>query len=319
LAARAAGVKVLSFSIGFGLGHPIAKWTDKRGTEWRIGWLPLGGYVELFGEKTEDGKVEKGHLKSVNRWKQAMIMAAGVVFNFILAWVVYIGIFAAKPEVVIKPVIGTVVENSLAAANGIKPDMKIISIAGEQIPEWKDLLKVKTVAGNDIVKVELQDGDAIKTVRLKADASWGIAPKIDEKPELKKRTFGGVIVRATSEVAEQSKLLFVVLKQIITGERDSKQLGSFVLIGQMAGDALVNGLLAILTLIAVLSINLGVVNLLPIPALDGGQLLILALEGITRRKFNEKAINWIMLISWFFLIGLMAYTLRNDIMRLFGM
>ncbi|MDR0449177.1 MAG: M50 family metallopeptidase [Rickettsiales bacterium] len=316
-AARMCGVKVLAFSIGFGLGKPLYKWTDKRGTQWRIGWLPLGGYVDLYGEKPEK-KNEKGEgsLQSVSNLKRAFIMAAGVILNFVLAWILFLFLFAAKPEQIVRPVIGGVAEKSLAETAGIKPGWIIKSISNQPVSEWSDILKAKTRAGNSVVKIEFENGSA---ARLLGDKSWGISPAADENPQFKKRTFAGVVSRATAEVWEQSKLLFIVIRQLITGERDSKQLGSFIMIAQMSGEALVAGIFALIAMIAMLSINLGVVNLLPIPALDGGHLLIIAIESITRRKLNEKAVGYVITGGWVVLVSLMALALKNDILRLLGL
>ncbi|MCL2629547.1 MAG: RIP metalloprotease RseP [Alphaproteobacteria bacterium] len=314
LAARKFGVKVVAFSIGFGLGKPLLKWKDKRGTEWRLGWLPLGGYVELYEDKDNKGK--KGSLSAAPNWKKAIIMVSGVALNFLLAWVIFLFLFAAKPEQIIKPTIGTVVENSLAERAGVQPGWTVRSISGNPINEWSDLIKTKTYAGNKIVRIDFDNGE---TVRLLADKPWGIIPQIPENPEFKKRTPLGVISRATTETYQQSKLLFIVIRQLITGDRDSKQLGSFIMIAEMAGMALNAGIFALLAMIAMLSINLGVINLLPIPALDGGHLLIILIESVTRRKLNEKAKNYVILAGWAVIIALMALALKNDIMRVLGL
>lgn len=318
-AARWAGVGVKAFSIGFGLGRPIFKWTDRRGTEWRIGWLPLGGYVELQEDtKDKKGRVKKfkDSLQSAPRWKRAIIMVAGVFMNFLLALVLYLFIFAARPEQIIKPVIGQVVPNSLAEKNGVQPGWEIARFADTEIAEWGEFLKAKAYAGGEVVKVEFTNGEI---VRLVADQSWGVAPAIDANPQFKERTFFGVISRASSEVWEQSKMLFVVLRQIVLGERDPNQLGSFLTIAEISGNALAAGIFALLSIIAVLSINLGVINLLPIPALDGGQLLILAIEGLRRRKLSERAVNFVILAGWALLIFIMAFALKNDLVRAFGL
>ncbi|MDR2685627.1 MAG: M50 family metallopeptidase [Rickettsiales bacterium] len=304
-ACRWAKVKVKAFSIGFGLGRPILQWKDKNKTEWRLGWIPLGGYVDPD---------EKG-LKAAPRYKQAVIMAAGIVLNFVLAWLLFVFLFAARPEPIVRPTIGVVVENSLAQRAGVEPGWTIKKINGERIPEWSDLLRVKTLAGGDEVAIEFDNG---KTINLIADKSWGLTPAAPKNPQYKKRTAKSVLSRATTEVWTQSKLLFVVLKQIVSGERDSKQLGSFLTIAKMSGDALAAGFFALLAMIAVLSINLGVINLLPIPALDGGHLLFILCEAITRRKLGDKTKNYIILCGWAALIAFMAFAINNDLNRVFG-
>jgi regulator of sigma E protease len=117
----------------------------------------------------------------------------------------------------------------------------------------------------------------------------------------------------------ESKTLLIVLKQIITGERSSKQLGSFITIAQYSGAAMAAGFFTLLSLIALLSVNLGVLNLLPLPVLDGGYLLILTIEAITRRKLQGKGMELAIMIGWILILGLFILTMWNDLARVFGL
>ena len=121
------------------------------------------------------------------------------------------------------------------------------------------------------------------------------------------------------ETYYQSKTLLVVLKQIVTGERSSKQLGSFITIAEVSGKAMAMGFFALLSIIALLSVNLGVINLLPLPVLDGGYLLILIIEAITRRKLGGKSMEIAIIAGWIFILALFALTMWNDLARVFGL
>ncbi len=324
LMARLFGVKVLAFSIGF--GRAIYSWVDSRGTVWKLGWLPFGGYVSLYGQedmfdrekyKKLSLKEKRGHYLSVAAWKQAIIIGAGVVFNVLLAWVLFVCIYSAKPIVHQPGVIGFVEEQSIAEKAGIKPGDRLDYIGDEYISSFEDILTYKMQnAGRDVIVKISNNGIERETV-LNADEKWGIGPDIS-KAQVEKKSVGKVLWLATSEVGNQAKTLFVVLKQIVTGDRSSKQLGSFLTIAQVSGDALSAGVFALMTLVAVLCINLAVINILPLPVLDGGFLLILLIEAITRRKLNGKVMNYIMLGGWVLIAAVFIMTMKNDIFRVLG-
>ena len=145
---------------------------------------------------------------------------------------------------------------------------------------------------------------------------WGLIAD-GSKTMFRKKGFFGAIYSGLRETYHQSKTLLIVLKQIITGERSSKQLGSFITIAQVSGHALETGFFVFLSIIALISVNLAVINLLPLPVLDGGYLLILIIEAITRRKLGGKAMEITILIGWILIALLFIFTMWNDIARVF--
>ena len=324
MAARWAGVRVDAFSIGF--GPAIFKWRDKHKTLWKLCCLPLGGYVSIYGQEDmfnrkkyqelpKDKKV--GHYLSVPAWKQFIIIGAGVFMNFMLAWVICSADFMFRTRTVQLPVVGQVVRDSVAFKAGVRAGDVIMKIDNANIENWGELIIAKELADKHDADVLLARKDKLIRVTLQPAERWGLIAD-GSKTMFRKKGFFGAVYSGLRETYHQSKTLLIVLKQIITGERSSKQLGSFITIAQVSGHALEAGFFVFLSIIALLSVNLGVINLLPLPVLDGGYLLILIIEAITRRKLGGKAMEITIIIGWILIALLFAFTMWNDIARVFG-
>lgn len=329
LAARWAGVRVDAFSIGF--GPAIVKWHDKRGTVWKIACLPLGGYVSIYGQedmfnrkKYAELTPEKqhGHYLSVPAWKQFIIIAAGVFMNFLLAWIIYTSLFMFQPRLVGNsqlPVIGQVIQESVAFNSGIKAGDTIVKIDEEEISNWGDVILAKELASGRDANVLIDRNGTSVTVTLAPAETWGMIADGSKRADPKKQNLFRAMYSGARKTYYESKTLVVVLKQIITGERSSKQLGSFITIAQYSGQAMAAGFFTLLSLIALLSVNLGVLNLLPLPVLDGGYLLILLIEAITRRKLQGRGMEIAIMIGWLLILALFVLTMWNDLARVFGL
>ena len=327
MAARWAGVRVDAFSIGF--GPALFKWTDKHGTIWKLCCLPLGGYVSIYGQEdmfhrkkyADLPKSKKvGHYLSVPAWKQFIIIAAGVFMNFMLAWLIYSADFMFRPRTVQLPVIGQVVRNSAAFNAGIKPGDVIMKINNAHIDNWGELIIAKELSSQHDANVLIARKDKLITVQLKPvkpTERWGLIADGSKKTTAQTKSFFNALYSGLRETYYQSKNLLVVLKQIINGERSSKQLGSFITIAQVSGQALEMGFFAFMAIIALLSVNLGIINLLPLPVLDGGYLLILFIEAIIRRKLDGKAMDIVIICGWILIMLLFLFTMWNDIARVF--
>ena len=328
LAARWAGVRVDTFSIGF--GPAIVKWHDKRGTLWKIACLPLGGYVSIYGQedmfkrkkyKELPAEQQKGHYLSAPAWKQFIIIGAGVFMNFVLAWLIYTSLFMFKPSLVSNtqlPVVGQVVQESVAFNAGVRAGDTIVRIDDEKISNWGDVILAKEMASGRDADVLVVRDDKLIQVTLAPAERWGMVADGARKAEPEHQSLGRAMYSGARKTYYESKTLLVVLKQIITGERSSKQLGSFITIAQYSGVAMAAGFFTLLSLIALLSVNLGVLNLLPLPVLDGGYLLILAIEAITRKKLQGRGMEIAIMIGWLFILGLFVLTMWNDLVRVFG-
>ncbi|MDR0741160.1 MAG: M50 family metallopeptidase [Rickettsiales bacterium] len=324
-AARWARVRVSVFSIGF--GPALLKWKDKRGTVWKLSLLPLGGYVSVYGQEdmfsrkkyAEMPKAEKaGHYLSVPAWKQFIIIAAGVVMNFILAWGIYSTMFTFKPKNVQLPVVGQVIQETPAWNSGIQAGDVILRVDEARITNWGELIIAKELAASRDANVLLVRGEKLIQVKLAPAQRWGLIAD-GSKTEFRKKGILGAMYSGLRETYVQSKTLLVVLKQIVTGERSSKQLGSFITIAEVSGKAMAIGFFALLSIIALLSVNLAVINLLPLPVLDGGYLMILAIEAVTRRKLGGRGMEIAIICGWVLIMGLFALTMWNDLARVFGL
>ena len=325
LAARWAGVRVDTFSIGF--GPAIVKWHDKHGTQWQLACIPLGGFVSIYGQEDmfDRKKYEalskekkKGHYLSVRPWKQFIIIAAGVTMNFLLAWFIYSATFMFHPREVQLPVVGQVIRDSVAFDAGVKPGDVILRIDNSSITNWGELIIAKELAAKRDANVLIVRGEKLVQVKLSPAERWGLVAD-GSKTEFRKKGFFGAIYSGARETYHQSKTLLTVLKQIVTGERSAKQLGSFITIAQVSGNAMAAGFFALLSIIALLSVNLAIINLLPLPVLDGGYLMILIIEAIIRRKLGGKGMEIAIMCGWVLILALFLLTMWNDLARVFGL
>jgi regulator of sigma E protease len=273
-------------------------------------------YAELPADK------KKGHYLSAPAWKQFIIIAAGVFMNFVLAWGIYTSLFMFQPRLVGNtqmPVIGQVVQESVAFNAGVRAGDTIVRINDEKITNWGELILAKELAGNNDAKVIVIRGDALITLKLSPAEKWGMVADGSKKVEPEKQGLFRAMYSGARKTYYESKTLLVVLKQIVTGERSSKQLGSFITIAEYSGLAMAAGFFTLLSLIALLSVNLGILNLLPLPVLDGGYLLILIIEAITRRKLQGRGMEIAIMIGWLLILGLFVLTMWNDLVRVFGL
>ena len=329
LAARWAGVRVNAFSIGF--GPAIIKWRDKRGTLWKISCLPLGGYVQIYGQedmfnrkKYAELPSEKrvGHYLSAPAWKQFIIIGAGVFMNFILAWAIYTSLFMFQPRLVGNsqlPVVGQVIQESVAFNAGVRAGDVIVQIDDEHISNWGELVLAKELASNRTANILVARKNELVSIQLAPAETWGMVADGSKRADPKRQNLFQAMYSGARKTYYESKTLLVVLKQIITGERSSKQLGSFITIAEYSGAAMAAGFFTLISLIALLSVNLGVLNLLPLPVLDGGYLLILIIESITRRKLQGRGMEIVILFGWLLILGLFILTMWNDLARVFGL
>jgi regulator of sigma E protease len=346
LAARRLGVKVLKFSLGFGprlIGRTVGD------TEYLISALPLGGYVKLFGEEPEkeEGGKEVPALSPEDRarsfshapvWKRIIIVAAGPVFNMLLAYLIFAGALAIGVPMYVPdfdslmPVVETVVENSPAQAAGIKSGDRIVSINDKKISTWVQMTEIiYGSAGKALtIVVERNDRDMALTVTP--------APKMVENEEGKTVEVGqigigksprGVRIEAANPLEAIYKggqatwqwtyLTVEGLVRLVQGKLSADNIGGPILIGQMSGQAASQGLGSLAFLIAILSITLGVMNILPIPVLDGGHLLFFVIEAVIGRPLSIRKREIAQQVGLVLLLLLMVLAFYNDIVvRMLG-
>jgi regulator of sigma E protease len=326
------GVKADTFSIGF--GREIAGWTDKRGTRWKLSWLPLGGYVKFAGDMNPASQPSPEWLalppeeraqtfQSKPVWQRFLIVAAGPFTNFLLAILIFTGFLMALGEPRTPPVVYQVEPNTPAVAIGLKAGDRILAIDGNGIERFEDISRHVVLHPGKEVAVRYARGAEVREVRtrLKLDVQrdkFGNEFRsgllgVRGQPVIERVSPGeavGGAFRLTSYVVTTT---VEGIGQIITGKRSVKELGGPLKIAKFSGEQASLGLLAFLWFIAVISINLGFINLLPIPMLDGGHLLLYLVEGVRRKPLRPEAQEWAFRTGLAALLALMVFVTFNDL------
>jgi regulator of sigma E protease len=332
-AGRIFGVKADVFSIGF--GREILGWTDRRGTRWKVAWMPLGGYVKFAGDMNPasaptpewlslPAEERNKTFQAKPLWQRFIIVAAGPVTNFILAILIFAGFFLAFGEPRTPPVIQAVMEQSAAAEAGLQPGDRITSVAGRPVERFEDVARIVGIRPGEELAIDLVRGGEAMTVTA--------TPHVD----VLRDRFGNTMQRGllgispTDRVIEPVPVTHVLgaagrhtwdvvvmmvdtMGQIITGRRSVKELGGPLKIAQYSGQQAVMGWLPFLEFMAMISINLGFINLLPIPLLDGGHLFFYLLEGIRRRPLPAQAQEWAFRSGLALLLSFMIFVTLNDL------
>lgn len=326
LAARSLGIKVNTFSIGFG-----EKIYTKNigGTDYCLSAIPLGGYVQLKGQDDTDPKAKNYDADSYNVLspiKRIYILFAGPFFNFILAFFIYIllGFIGVEKRA---PIVGYIVEGSAAESAGIAVNDKILAVNGVKINEWGEISKNVKLEPSTIL---IDRNGSILSINLtpKIGETINIFNEKIQHPLIGIRSNGEVIKIyhtglsslkfAFYETVEASKLIFKSLEKLIIGDIPLKEVGGILQIANVTSKAAKISISVLLTIMAFISANLGVFNLLPIPALDGGHILFNLYELIFRREVNERVLIMLTYCGWALLLGIMVLATFNDIMRLSG-
>ncbi|MCW8894397.1 RIP metalloprotease RseP [Sulfurimonas sp.] len=327
-AARLMGVNVQVFSIGF--GRKIASFY-KWGTEWKIALIPLGGYVKMKGQDDTDPTKKSYDEDSYNvktPLQKIFILLAGPIANFVLAFVLYFIIALGGPNI-LSPVIGKVVKDSPAFVAGLKTDDTIRSINGVAISTWKEMAEIIEMS-NGSLDLEIQRAGFIEHIvltpaitettnmfneviqkKMIGIGSAGVSHKLELTPS-------ETLSYATQQTIFASTMIFTGLKKLIVGEVPAKELGGVISIVKLTSDATDAGWMSVLFFAALISVNLGVLNLLPIPALDGGHIMFNLYELLFKREVSEAIMIKLTIAGWVILFSLMGLGVYNDINRLMG-
>jgi regulator of sigma E protease len=327
IVAKMCGVGVLTFSVGFG----PKIWVKKKGeTEYALSAFPLGGYVKMVGEDPDEEVQQLDAEKSFARKslaKRIAIVAAGPGFNLLLAVLLLMIVFVFYGVPVMSTQVSGVESGSPAELAGIVKGDRIVAINGRSVSQWDDLsggikgsggkpLQLQVRRGEKIVEVTVQpvikEGKNIFGER-KDDWMIGIASQVT----IEKGQPGLAIVRAFYQTYDYSKLTLMAFYKMIVGDVSPRNIGGPILIAQMAGQQAQEGIGSFLAFLAVLSINLGILNLLPVPVLDGGHLLFFMVEGVIRKPVSVRVREMAQQVGICLLVLLMVYAFYNDILRFF--
>jgi len=325
LAARWRGVHVERFSIGF--GRAIASWQDRRGCEWRVGWIPLGGYVKMHGMEfapdrpPEPGSFRAGesfHEKSVG--DRAIIVAAGPIFNFLLAALVFAGIFATYGKPVGSTAVQTVIAGSPAEQAGLMPGDRIIALDGRRVARFEELQRHIQPRANQPIEIRVRRGEEELTVvaipAARPEDGRGMLGITGGAAERERLDPASALIEGSWHAIRVAGQTLLGVWQMITGARGAEEIGGPLRIAQLSGEVADLGLQPLLTFIALLSINLALINLFPIPILDGGHLLLYAAEAIRGRPLTLRAQEYAFRGGFVLLVMLMLLATWNDLTQL---
>ena len=328
LAARLCGVHVEAFSIGF--GRPLAKWRDRLGTEWRLATLPLGGYVKLHGQEP----LESVSPEERARWipgrafqekpvgARAVIVAAGPAANFVLAFLLFALLFATFGRPMVMSVVNGVLPGSPAAAAGLHVGDRIVASDATPVRDFADIqrlvesrpdrqLSLSVVRGGQTLHLSARTG----TEKV-AGRDVGMLGISGDTTVLQRMNPVSAVSAAAGESWRVSAATLVGVWQIITTRHGTAQLGGPLRIAELSGRVAALGLASVISFIAVLSINLGLINLFPIPVLDGGHLLFFLAEAVHGRPLSARAQEIGLRAGLALLVGIFVFATWNDLMHL---
>jgi regulator of sigma E protease len=330
--ARWFGVGAEQFSIGF--GREISGWTDKRGTRWKVGWLPLGGYVRFVGDMNPasqpdpDAIVPDGIRTTAFHyrpwWQRFLIVLAGPVANYLLAIAILAGFFIAYGRPSTPPIAGGIQSGSAAEQAGLREGDRLLSIAGQTTDTFEDIARIVAVRAKEELVIRFERSGTEREIRAVAGTEvrrdefgqpyevglLGIAPP---ERQFKQLNVLQAVPAATNASLNITKTIVVVVGQIVTGKRSAKEIGGPLRMAQVAGQRATLSWQDFVYLLAIFSINLGFINLLPVPMLDGGHLVFYVAEGIRRRPVSERAQDWAFRGGLALLLALLLFTTVNDL------
>ncbi|MEO1702065.1 MAG: RIP metalloprotease RseP [Pseudomonadota bacterium] len=337
LVGRWCGIGAKVFSVGF--GPEIFGFTDRAGTRWRLSAIPLGGYVRFVGDMnaastkaemddglTEEEKAQAFHNKSV--WRRAATVVAGPLANLILAIAIFTLIFSVWGRSIADPVVSTVNDGGAAAVAGIEPGDIFVSLDGMPVETFADVQRYVGPRAETPIKMVLKrDGRDIEILvtpeRLEIEDRFGnkmeqgvigvLAAREDASFRTQDFGPGEAFVEAFRETGYIISRTGGYLAGVIMGRERADQIGGPIRVAQISGQVATLGWLALINLVAVLSISIGLLNLLPVPVLDGGHLMFYAAEAVRGRPLSENAQEFAYRIGFSLILGLMVFATWNDV------
>ncbi|TDH36182.1 RIP metalloprotease RseP [Pseudohoeflea suaedae] len=343
LVGRWCGIRAQAFSVGF--GAELIGFNDRHGTRWKICAIPLGGYVKFLGDENAASVPDADAVSRMSDaeraqsfpgaslWRRAATVAAGPVANFILAIAIFAVFFSLNGRMIADPVVAEVRPESAAAAAGLLPGDRFVSIDGEAMRTFEDVRRY--VAPRPGVPMDLtieRDGQMIDVeltpVRTEIEDEFGNKMEVGQIGVVTNRDSGDfrvehyTPVEAVGEGAKESWFIvartFGYIKNIIVGREKADQLGGPIRVAQVSGQMATLGWVALIQLAAVLSVSIGLLNLMPVPMLDGGHLVFYAIEAVLGRPLGDATMEWAFRIGLTAVVSLMLFATWNDVSMLIG-
>lgn len=325
--AKRVGIRVEKFSLGF--GPKLFAW-KKSGTEYQVCLLPFGGFVKMAGEEYEEKeKIEEWEYMGKSPGHRAQVVSAGSINNLILGLILLIPVFMMGVPGYDGTRIGSFVEGLPAAQSGLMVGDRILKVNGIECKEWFDvLMNIKSAIERDNkqpVNLVVERDHRVLVFDVMPGVFQGNETEKEKKPvyilgispmeKIEKFPFSGAVVRAGKEFYKMLYGIYVALKMLITRQVSAKQLSGPIGIAQWGGEIVHYGFSRFLYFMAFISVNLGVINLLPFPILDGGHLFGLIIERISHRRPSRKVLEVVGYLGFVLIIGLALYVTYNDILR----
>ena len=332
LAGRLFGARIEAFGVGF--GRELVGWTDRRGVRWRLNAIPLGGYVKFVGDMNEASQLDpaildlpesqrRGLFAFLPLWQRAIIVAAGPLINFAFAILILAGFNLTLGHPASPPVVEKVLEGSAAQQAGVRPGDRVLAVDGTPVERFEDVVNLVITGVGEPLRLDIQRGSERLQLRM--------VPAMIETRD----RFGNVSrhprlgIQRPAEVIEQVGPVDAVrwavvdtwaitatigrtLRQVVMGERALSEMGGPVKTAQIAGQQASLGLVSAVAFMAFFSINLGFINLLPIPMLDGGHLLLYGIEAVRRQPLADRIQQWAFMSGFAALMSLMLVLTWHD-------
>jgi regulator of sigma E protease len=332
--ARKCGVKIESFSIGF--GKELFGWFDKHGTRWKLSLVPLGGYVKMFGDNDAASTPDNNKLKQLTEeekkqafqfkplYQRFLIVLAGPLANYILSAVIFAVFFSMFGKPITKPVVSDLTKDGVAKQFGLKKGDRIVELDNSKVRSFEDVKGIVSMHPNIEIQIkykrkgEVYEGlitpKSEKTKDIFGNkVEVGMIGVISDKFRYKKLGVSDSIKESLFECYDLSAKTIQALGQMITGQRPADQISGILRIADYSAKSVKQGLKTVLWFIALLSLNLGLVNLFPIPMLDGGHLFFYIIEGLRGKPLSEKFQEYLFRAGYALLIGLMIFATFNDL------
>ncbi|KIP99005.1 zinc metalloprotease [Agrobacterium tumefaciens] len=343
LVGRWCGIRSTAFSIGF--GPELIGFTDSRGTRWKISAVPLGGYVKFFGDEDVASKPDSDSLAGLTLeersqtlggaklWKRAATVAAGPIANFLLAILIFAALFAIYGRMISDPIVSEVRENSAAQVAGVLPGDRLVAIDGENVRTFEDVRRYVAVRPATPITVTVErngqqlDLGMVPTRTETTDQfgnkmELGIIGIVTDQTRGNFRHIsfspGEALVEGVRETGHVVTGTFAYIGNLVTGRMNADQLGGPVRVAQASGQMASLGFAAVIQLAALLSVSIGLLNLMPVPVLDGGHLVFYAIEAVRGKPLGSGAQEVAFRIGLAMIFSLMVFATWNDISSLIG-
>ncbi|NUS67051.1 MAG: RIP metalloprotease RseP [Ensifer adhaerens] len=343
LVGRWSGIRILAFSIGF--GPELVGWTDRHGTRWKLAAIPLGGYVKFYGDEDAASVPDYKRLEALapeersqtflgaKLWKRAATVAAGPIANFILAIAIFAVLFSVYGRQVADPVVARVNENSAAAQAGVVPGDRLISIDSTPVVTFDDVRRYVSVRPEMPISIRIERNGAMLDLSMVPQRTEltdqfgnkmeiGVIGILTDQEAGNFRTVNYGPIEAVGQGVLQSWHVvtgtFDYLATVVTGRMQADQIGGPIRVAKVSGQMATLGIPFLLNIAAILSVSIGLLNLMPVPVLDGGHLMFYAVEALRGRPVGPAAQDVAYRIGFAMVLMLMVFATWNDISMFFG-